>query len=968
MFGFGAGCGWGVCSRGVGVSMSSGVAVGGVLEREAELARVDRLFERAGSGVGAVVVVEGAAGIGKSELLAAVRAGAQARGFGVLSARGSEFESEIGFGVARQLFEPMVRAASAGERRGLLGGVARVGARAIGVAAGEPPSDRFAAIHGLFWLCANRAERGPLVVAVDDVQWVDNPSQAWLGYVARRAGDLALVLVLALRSGDPGAVRGELARLVDDRGVQRLVLGPLSAAAVEVIVREQLDEDADEPFCVAVSELSGGNPLLVRELLMAALAEGLSARGDSVRALELIAPAAVGTSVLARLGRLGAEAVALARAVAVLGDGAEVGPAAELAGLDPSASELIADRLAAAQILAAVRPLEFFHPLIGAAVLEDIAPGARRVAHRRAAALVDRDGQLARVAVHLLACGSTGDRWVAERLRDAGREAMDRGAPDVAATYLRRALSEPPDPGERGTVLLMLGTAELRAGEPEAISRLEQALSLADDRGTRLAVTGVLAYAYHLSDRSEEAIAVLERALEGLDAPGGRPALELEGALVALGRMNARTAKAANRRAAALFAQLEGLVDPPVSLLAALALYAAQSRCPAGEAESLAERALACEPYPPPLDIPTVILPALVIVERYDLVERVSEDFLAAARGRSAIQELTSITAHRAWALHDSDALADAEAHARWVLERTSSVARWHALAITISVLIERDAVQEAQAELARVPPPRELTTVTLVPYLAARGRLRLAEGRVEEALEDFLACGSHCARLGITIGASRGWRGEAALVHHLLGDHEQARRFADEELALARAFERPRALGVALRVHGLVSEGEQRLSQLREAVQVLERSQARIELARALSDYGAALRRAGHRALARSQLEQGLDLAHHCGARRIAHRAREELVALGAKPRRDAITGRDALTASELRVARLAAQGMTNREIAQALFITAKTAKAHLSHTYRKLEITRRGQLADALTDRLPEGRDDPSATATIS
>ena len=115
-------------------------------------------------------------------------------GLGVLSARGSEFETEIAFGVARQLFEPMLRAASPVERRRLLDGVARVGARALGVEAGEPPADRFAAIHGLFWLCANRAERGPLVVAVDDVQWADDPSLAWLGYLARRAGDLALVV------------------------------------------------------------------------------------------------------------------------------------------------------------------------------------------------------------------------------------------------------------------------------------------------------------------------------------------------------------------------------------------------------------------------------------------------------------------------------------------------------------------------------------------------------------------------------------------------------------------------------------------------------------------------------------------------------------------------------------------------------------------------------------------------------
>jgi DNA-binding CsgD family transcriptional regulator len=204
-------------------------------------------------------------------------------------------------------------------------------------------------------------------------------------------------------------------------------------------------------------------------------------------------------------------------------------------------------------------------------------------------------------------------------------------------------------------------------------------------------------------------------------------------------------------------------------------------------------------------------------------------------------------------------------------------------------------------------------------------------------------------------------WRSAAALEHAALGQAEEARRLAAAEVAIARAFGRPRAAGVALRSAGLVEMAAGRdqpgLALLGEAVTVLERSQAPVELARARTDYGAALRRAGRRADARSQLELGLDLAHRCGARRIAAQARAELVAAGAKPRRDAITGRDALTASELRVARLAAAGRSNREIAQALFITTKTASAHLSRVYRKLAITRRDQLAQALAGAAPGG-----------
>jgi len=211
-------------------------------------------------------------------------------------------------------------------------------------------------------------------------------------------------------------------------------------------------------------------------------------------------------------------------------------------------------------------------------------------------------------------------------------------------------------------------------------------------------------------------------------------------------------------------------------------------------------------------------------------------------------------------------------------------------------------------------------------------------------------------------------WRVDAALVHAAVGDSGEARRLAGEQLELARAFGCPRALGMSLRASGLIEGGETGLELLGEAVKTLERSQSPLELARARSDHGAALRRAGRRVQARAELERALDLAHRCGARRIANRARAELIAAGAKPRRDAITGRDALTAGELRVARLAAEGLTNREIAQALFITSKTAKGHLSHVYRKLEITRRGQLANALTDLFDDGGEDLSATAAIS
>ncbi|MGA2929536.1 MAG: LuxR C-terminal-related transcriptional regulator [Solirubrobacteraceae bacterium] len=553
---------------------------------------------------------------------------------------------------------------------------------------------------------------------------------------------------------------------------------------------------------------------------------------------------------------------------------------------------------------------------------------------------------------------------------------------------MRRALAEPPAAGERAALLFLLGTGEWRAGQPDAIAHLEQALAAAgEDPRTLIAASVLLALAYYVTDRAERAVEVLERALA---AAGDRKAtlalterlgtiepeplrdarlvLTREAGIAVIGSTDEQTAPAALRRAEGLRGRLRILADPPVYLLAMLAYHATRGNR-AVEAQELAERALACEPYPPPLDICEVLIATLTLVECYDTVQRLCEDWLAAARRHGAMQEMIGILVARASASCDRGALADAEADARWVLDRAGGLRRIHAVTNVIRVLIERDELEPAEDVLEQCADPRATGSTEAVRFLITRGRLRHAQGRLQEAVDDFLDCGRRCTPLGSSMLSAVPWRGEAALVHAALGNTGEARRLAREQLELARAFGRPRTLGISLRACGLIENGDARLELLAEAVNTLERSQSPLELARARSDYGAALRRAGRRVQARTELERALDLAYRLGARRIADHARAELIAAGAKPRRDAITGRDALTAGELRVARLAAEGLTNRGIAQALFITTKTAKGHLSRVYRKLEITRRSQLADALAGRLSDGGEDPhSAAAVIS
>jgi DNA-binding CsgD family transcriptional regulator len=196
-------------------------------------------------------------------------------------------------------------------------------------------------------------------------------------------------------------------------------------------------------------------------------------------------------------------------------------------------------------------------------------------------------------------------------------------------------------------------------------------------------------------------------------------------------------------------------------------------------------------------------------------------------------------------------------------------------------------------------------------------------------------------------------WRPPAVGILLAREEVEEAKRLADEDVERARAFGAPGPLGAALRAQGLTMGGAEGIERLRESEQMLSPSPSRLEHARTLVELGAALRRAKHRKESRDPLRRGLDIARRGGALVLAERAHVELRASGARPRRLVLTGVESLTPSERRVAELAAQGLTNREVAQQLYLTKKTVETHLGHVYRKLDISSRSRLADALEAR---------------
>jgi DNA-binding CsgD family transcriptional regulator len=271
--------------------------------------------------------------------------------------------------------------------------------------------------------------------------------------------------------------------------------------------------------------------------------------------------------------------------------------------------------------------------------------------------------------------------------------------------------------------------------------------------------------------------------------------------------------------------------------------------------------------------------------------------------------------------------------------------------------LLEQGEADEAARVIDQGGFPEQLSLNQVHPmsFRLSRARLRIETGNPERGVEELLQVGETARLVPYDNPSGVPWRSWAAEGLRRLDRNDEARALAEEELELARRWGDPRAIGASLRVLGLVKGGEAGIGLLREAVELLAGSEARLEHVRALVDLGAALRRANQRTEARERLREGVDLARTVGALGLAERANEELAATGARPRKILQTGLDALTASERRVAQLAAGGMSNKEIAQTLFVTIKTVEMHLSHAYRKLEISSRAQLDTALLTPAP-------------
>jgi DNA-binding CsgD family transcriptional regulator/tetratricopeptide (TPR) repeat protein len=934
-----------------------------LLERNDELARIESALAEARTGHGRFLVIEGPAGIGKTALVGAARAAAAEGGMRVLRSRATEMESNFAFGVVRQLFEPPLAEASELERADLLQGAAGAAAGLLGLpGAPAPPAPgpsssgvdpSFAIFHGLYWLCANLAAVGPLCLVVDDAHWADAASLRYLAFLLTRLEELDAALVVATRPREASSDAELLTAVTTDPSAEVIRLAPLTRTAVIQLLEAGLGRAPDPDVVETCLRVTRGTPFLVRELVTAVSEGGI---GSDVQT--------VGRSVRLRLRRLPEPAGRLARALAVL-EQSDLLHAARLGGLDELEAAEAADLLATAGIIEPGRPLTFVHPLVRSGIYSELSSAERAQGHRRAAQLLaEQPGADARVAEHLLVSEPAGDGWVVERLVAAACAAGKQGAPESEAVFLRRALAEPAPAVDRAALLLDLGMAEASIGHPDWQEHLRGAVGAAPDAAAAVTATMVLATGLSRAQRFGEAVEVLDRASLSLEARQSELALLLEAAAIAPAMNDPAAALSVARRRESLRERIGGHPAPPELPLAVAAFTSILTNEPAEVGAELATRALLAGGSDPGgsrgrpwfsfttwFSLATF---SLLWAERYAQLRPLLDASIAQARATGDSSRLAVGLATHGWLAFRRGDLCTAEGDARTALAAIKLPAppmyRVMNGGLLIKALVDQGELDAAEETLAPMDAETDTGSVIAGEVRFARARLRIAQGRFAEGLEDFLAVGTLLTRATVTCPSYLPWRSEAALAQLALGDHESAERLATEELELARTFGAPRALGLALRAVGVVAGGERGASLLREAIEAFERAEAVLERARALADLGAMLRRRNRRSEARELLREALDAAHRAGARPLAEYAETELRATGARPRRVVLTGLDSLTASERRIVELAGQGLTNREIAQTLFITARTVEGHLTSVFRKLRVQSRDELPAAL------------------
>jgi DNA-binding NarL/FixJ family response regulator len=931
----------------------------GLLEREREVDGLSAAIADVGEGKGRAVIIEAGAGLGKTRLLQETRRIGEEAGLKVVFARATELERDFPFALVRQLFEPELVTLSPTARDAMLEGAAAArAALGLQVADGET-DDPFAVLHGLYWVTAAMAERQPLVLAIDDAHWADSGSLDYVGFLLPRLEELPVLLAMTVRPDEPDP-SPSLSRVLLDPLVQRLTLTPLSSRATTTLLAEELEREPNPAFAEACHEVSGGNPFLLCELARNLLAKDIEPTREQAELVREQVPQQIARSVLNRIAMLSPTAGLVARSLAVLGDGSDLGLLASMDGSDLKGTQQAADELRASSIFDGGSPPRFIHPLVRNAIYADISVGERSRAHARAAGLLrERQADPERIATQLLATEAQGERATVEALLEAGERALGSGAPKSSIAYLMRALREPAPAELRRAVLDPLLTASFRAADQTSFAAFEGDVlaEWARDPAIRSRWAIRLTMLMSLGGRFEEASTLLREASEVAVADE-----DFERAYQLQAQLSTLAAIASSVPDVTIDVR-PGQIEPgspTARLAAAMEVRSAVVKGTGREIADAAKRALGNDgsifAEEPELAASSIAVMSLVSVDEVDTARYAAERALVIARERGATPELARARFLKGFVAWGSGDLIAAEADMRQAVDLVCLAGIFPLVLMytppLMEVLIERDELGTADEALQMTGMADALVpSNSLAGMLGAiRGHLRYERNEFELAMEDFEPLLGERVKEKMGFGPAGSVAPFAVRALIALGEKKRARQIADENMAKAREWGVVSGVAHVSRAVAATRESGEAAGLLQEAVALMKDSPRRLERAHVLVELGTVLRHAGRRTEARGPLREAFDLARRCGAARIAKRANAELEATGEKVRRYTPIGVESLTPSERRVADLAASGMTNRQIAQSLFVTVKTVEAHLSAAYGKLDIGSRRELPLAL------------------
>jgi DNA-binding CsgD family transcriptional regulator len=897
--------------------------------------------------------------MGKTTLLQAVLA----RVYGtavILHARCHDAERDFPFGVVRQLLDTVTSSAE-NAPGSLTAGFAGTG--------GQEQD-----LHSLYQATRSLAASTSVVIAIDDFNYADPQSAQWFAYIARRLDGLPVSMILA---GDADYRDG--IRVVDELHplpyFRQVNLRPLCGQCGETLVATVFSQPADVEFAAACHDVARGNPLILLELCRRLKGAGVSPAKTEIGRVAEAGAATLWETVGAGLRLRQPSAVELIECLAILGPDAGLETAAILAGHGELAIEGARELLGRAGLLTGYPVSRFTQPHLRAAIVARMDPERRHALHSKAASLLTRLGAPpGDVAAHVMSISPSGTPGNVQVLRVAAQEAMTEQNWPEAARFLRRALAEATEPDLLLSISADLGAVEIHR---DLRSSLRYMRTVTDSlRETPEAAAALASFAsLVLTLNSPSSGQAFAHACTRLIAPEVSPAEQAAprspAEQAALCRLATQAMLSGHRTEIGLALRATAAPAAAEDLRCALAIVTAARGSARQRAVIWARRcgdlakADRDNAWLPVAGCALVLGWAGLEDEATELAER--QVALAAARQSAAELALARLTASEI-AYRRGD-LAASLAASQAAMDDAVAVGAdgLHMAASTLSarVLIERGETGDAASLLAGIDRNAGAHHLIKAFHLYIRGRYEMARGRLPAGLTLFTDAGQLLLAHGITNPACLGWRARAVLASAALGLAGQARKLAAEEIAAARAWGAPVAIGRALTVASAAQPAAAGLGLLHEAAAILDGTGALLEQARTQVRLGHALHASGADREARVALHRGLDLATRCDAIPLAARAQDYLLAAGARVRNGAAFRPSPLTAGERRVTELVLQGLTNHEVAIKLCISKRTVDTHLAHIYRKLGIRGRSQLREAVHGMASHGEPSPGQRA---